>query len=388
MKRSLVLALSVAIIALGFVGSASAAHNCQFRVSASTITLLNDCWTNETFYVPNKRTFNGAFKTITVVDPSGGPFQGAVIAAVQGGTAKVNNVNIVSNLADTCGAPGSRLVGIMFNEANGAVDRVTVTMNRGTSSNCQEGTGILVKSSVPPGTIGQRAKKVTIKRSKMLQNHSFGILASGWVNVPVDSTDIIGYGPVPNVAQIGIKFQGGAIGTFVKGNITDHMHVPMNGEPAAGVLLELAGKNVKVDQSGIRRNDRGVHAIGANSVTVSKNRIVDSTIDGILIEDHPDLAATFCKITDNESSKNGRHGIYIRQNGTGLSVYKNMTKGNLLTRNDVDGIRVEGNRNKVMLSTFSLNDLFDIEDVGVETYFVMNVCSTKNWYGVDCGVVP
>lgn len=383
------MALACALTAAAGIDTASATTDCQFKVTSSSIYLLNNCTTDQTFYVPNKKTFNGQYFTITAVDPQSGPFQGAVLAAAQGATAKFINVNITSNLADICGAPGSRLVGIMFNEAQGAVDRANISMFRGAAgtSACPEGYGILVKSTVVPIPPAKpKPLKVSVQRSNLTNNQAVGILASGLVNVPISSTNVVGFGPVPQIAQQGVVFSNGAIGTFVKGSVDDHMHSPMNGEPAYGILVNLAGKSVKVDQTSIHRNDFGIRSIGAQAHTFSQNTIVDSTISSLRIEDDPSQTATYCKVTANTFAKSVGDSVVVHQSGSGQSVYKNRFFQNFFDRNKANGIVIEGGvATKVDTNTFSLtHGVYDILDQGTETYFNANVCDTANVLKAGC----
>lgn len=361
-----------------------ATTDCQFKRTSSQTYLLNDCTTDEGFVVPNKVTFNGNFHTITVIDPPGGTFTGAVLRA-GGLSAKIYNVTIVSNLADACPA-GQELVGLLFDGGfGGAVDRVNIALNRGLASTCEQGVGIEVRNLIPPPP-GAKPAKVTIKRTNIVNAQLAGVRALGFVNVPMDSVNITGYGPTASVVQTGVLFAYGALGTFVKGTVLNHVHEPMNGTPAAGILIVEAGKGVKIDQSSIRVNDRGIHAFGGNSLTISKNRVVDSTLDGIRLEDTATLPVTFSKITDNESAKNLENGIYLHST-TPTGVFKTQLKGNLVTRNRANGILVEGDRNKLQLNTLELNRDVDIRNNGTETYFVMNVCTSSAGPDVDCPVV-
>ncbi len=380
--RSVATCLALSLIA---TSSVSATTDCQFRKTSSTHYLLNDCTTDEPFFVPNKVTFNGTFHTITVVDPAGGNFEGAVIRA-NGASAKIYNVNIVTNLADACPV-GGELVGLLYeNGFGGAVDRVNLTINRGPGSTCPQGVGIEVRNAFPASGTAKPAK-VTIKRSNITNTQLAGVRAIGFVNVPMDSVNITGSGASAALAQTGVLFANGALGTFVKGTILNHFHEPMNDQPAAGVLLSYPGKGVKIDQSSIRVNDRGIHVFGGNSITISKNRVVDSKLDGIKLEDVPGLPVTFSKVTDNESSKNLLNGIYLHQNADG-GMFKTQLKGNLVTRNRADGILIEGYANKLQLNTLELNRGVDINNQGVQTYFLMNVCTSSSGPNVDCPVVP
>lgn len=380
-------ALSCGAMMVFGTSAASATTDCQFKITSSSIYLLNDCTTDQTFTVGNKKTFNGNFHTITVVDPAGGVFQGAVIAAAPGAVAKVINVGIQSNLSDTCGAPGSRLVGIMFNEASGGVDRATISMHRGApgTNACPEGYGILAKSTA---IIDPKKKplKVSVARSTLANNQAVGILASGFVNTTVSSTTVTGFGPVSQIAQIGVLYSNGAIGTFVKGSIDDHAHEPMNGEPAYGVLLNLAGKGVKVDQTTIHRNDIGIRAVGANGYTFSNNTIVDSNLNSLRLEDDPSAVAIQCKINTNTFAKSVGDSVVVHQNGSGQSVYKNRFFQNFFDRNKANALVVEGGiATKVDTNTFTgTHGVYDIRDLGSETYFNANVCDTANVLKAGC----
>jgi hypothetical protein len=104
-----------------FASTASAANNCVFTISGTTITLQGDCTTDATIPVPDGATLDGNGYSITAVDPPGGHFLGAVVRNA-GLSANVINLTVTTlNLSNVCDAGDDRLRGIMFDGASGRI---------------------------------------------------------------------------------------------------------------------------------------------------------------------------------------------------------------------------------------------------------------------------
>jgi nitrous oxidase accessory protein NosD len=228
--------------------------SCSVSVSGTTITLLSNCTTDHTLYIPNSFTLEGNSKTITAVDPVGGHFLGAVV--MNGGASdNVQNLTVTaSGLQNACDDGDNRLRAILFQSASGTIRNNTVTANQGLSG-CQEGNGIEVRNP-PYDNTGTSDNVVTISGNTVSNYNKNGITANGSVVATITNNIVTGYGPlgVPYAAQNGIQVSRGATGT-VKGNtITGNNYTPASYQ-ACGLLLFEAG-GVKVSNNAISNNEK------------------------------------------------------------------------------------------------------------------------------------
>jgi predicted extracellular nuclease len=195
---------------------------CQFEADAasSTMTLLADCFTDETIEVADGWTLDGDGYTITAVDPRDGHFVGAIVANA-GDNADVTDVTITTrDLADVCHAGDDRLRGILLDGASGSVTNVRVLdLNQGLSG-CQEGNGIEARHA-PFDTTGTDTI-VTISGNEVVGYQKTGILVNGSVFANVLGNEVTGWGPTNVIAQNGVQigFGGAALirGNTVSGN--------------------------------------------------------------------------------------------------------------------------------------------------------------------------
>jgi nitrous oxidase accessory protein NosD len=228
--------------------------SCSVSISGTTITLLSNCTTDRTLYIPNGFTLEGNSKTITAVDPVGGHFLGAVVMN-GGASANVQNLTVTaSGLQNACDDGDNRLRAILFQSASGTIRNNTVTANQGMSG-CQEGNGIEVRNP-PYDNTGTSDNVVTISGNTVSNYNKNGITANGSVVATITNNIVTGYGPlgVPYAAQNGIQVSRGATGT-VKGNtITGNNYTPASYQ-ACGLLLFEAG-GVKVSNNAISNNEK------------------------------------------------------------------------------------------------------------------------------------
>jgi hypothetical protein len=227
--------------------------SCSVSVSGTTITLLSNCTTDHTLYIPNGFTLEGNSKTITAVDPAGGHFLGAVVMN-GGGSATVQNLTVTaSGLQNACDDGDNRLRGILFQGASGSILNNNVTANQGPSG-CQEGNAIEARNAPFDNTGPDKA--VTISGNHVSSYIKNGITANGSLVATITNNVVTGYGPlgVPYSAQNGIQVAFGATGT-VKGNtITGNNYTPATWQ-ACGLLLFEAG-GVKVSNNSISNNEK------------------------------------------------------------------------------------------------------------------------------------
>jgi len=189
---------------------------CTVSVTGSTITLLADCTTDHTIFVPHGFTLQGAGHTITAVDPPTDHFRGAVVQNA-GTEAHVTNLGVTaSGLADVCDAGVDRLRGILLDGAAGSITNNTVlNINQG-ASGCQEGTGIEVRNG-PFDNTGTNDLPVTISGNVVTNYQKNGITANGSVAATITGNIVTGAGPVNYIAQNGIQVGFGGT-AFIRGN--------------------------------------------------------------------------------------------------------------------------------------------------------------------------
>ena len=229
----------------------ASAGDCVYN--PGTMTLQNDCTTDQTILVPDGMTLDGNGHSITAVDPTGGHFVGAVVANA-GASANVRNLTVTTfQLADVCDGGVDRLRGIMLDTASGSITNNTVVGIRQGASGCQEGNAIEVRNA-PFDTTPGPMKGVTISGNTVRDYQKTGIAASGHVAATITNNTVTGAGPINYIAQNGIQVGFGASAT-VKGNtVSGNWYTPVS-DVACGVLLYQAG-GVKASSNTLLANER------------------------------------------------------------------------------------------------------------------------------------
>ncbi len=227
--------------------------DCLFSTSGSTITLLNNCTTDQTILVPNGTTLDGNSHSITAVDPTGGHFLGAVVANA-GPNASVTNLTVTaSHLADACDGGTDRLRGILFDGASGSItDNTVMGINQG-HSGCQEGNAIEVRNAPFDGT-HPAIKTVAISGNTISDYQKTGIVANGDVAATITKNTVTGAGQINYIAQNGIQIGFGATAT-VKGNTSSGNWYTPTTDIACGILFFDAG-GVKASNNTWFANER------------------------------------------------------------------------------------------------------------------------------------
>ncbi|HEX7024002.1 MAG TPA: right-handed parallel beta-helix repeat-containing protein [Gemmatimonadales bacterium] len=232
---------------------------CSVSTAGTTITLLSDCTTSHTLFIPAGWTLDGNGFTITAVDPAGGHFLGAVVKNA-GTSANVTDLTVtasaLANVCDGAGPPDTRLRGILFEGAAGSITNSIVTnVNQGPSG-CQEGNAIEVRNA-PFDDTGTDLV-VTIDGNTVNGYIKNGITANGSVAATITNNTVTGSGPVgvPLAAQNGIQIGFGAT-AVVRGNtISGNNYTPAS-YVACGILFyQAAGVKASANtQSGNERDN-------------------------------------------------------------------------------------------------------------------------------------
>lgn len=246
----------------------------EHDVAAQTQRLLADCVTDQTIFVSNGWTFDGAGNTIFAVDPPGGRLQAAVLT-VHSGTGDVHDVVIDgSRLEEPCLLDGgaSALGGLVFLDSTGEVRRVTVrNMDRafprdeGPFGNGQSqlescGTGIAI--------IGEEAQ-VTVEASLVsdvgyagvLVEHGAATISRNAIVRADDSGVLALFGAYVRVTP-GNQISYGTNGIFLEGEGT-------SGRIAGNTIAQMRGAGVVVMD--------GAYA------SLAENQIMDVTERGVVV---------------------------------------------------------------------------------------------------------
>ena len=239
--------------AVSLTASATSGSDCLFSTTGSTITLLNNCTTDQTILVPNRTTLDGNRHSITAVDPVGGHFLGAVVANA-GTIANVTNVTVTaSQLANTCDGGVDRLRGILLDGASGSItDNTVIGINQG-QSGCQEGNAIEVRNAPFDGT-HHGIKMVAISGNTISDYQKTGIVANGNVAALITNNTVTGSGKINYIAQNGIQVGFGAT-AFVNGNTSSGNWYTPQSDVACGILFIDAG-GVRASHNTLFDNER------------------------------------------------------------------------------------------------------------------------------------
>ena len=301
----------LAACALVLPRAAQAQSACEFSKGGALWRLLGDCVTDTTIEIEDGVTLDGDNHSITAVDPPGGFFQGAVVVA-RGRTASIVHTRITADLrANVCGEGEARLRGIYFDGASGEIGSNTVDEIHRVPSACEEGNAIEVRNRSVGGAVTTR---VAIRGNYVDRYQKTGIVVHGRVAALIEG-NFIGSSKAsqllgPNAVQVGP-----VASARVERNQISGVFV---GTPAVGgsaILLHLSGAGTLVDANDITGDtDVGIN-VGADQVTVSNNRLVDTGDD-----DRYDVGI-WNRGIDNDYFNNTVVGFRTRQQGvdTGTS---------------------------------------------------------------------
>src|SRR5688572_28614444 len=172
----------VILLLAGPTASEAQQASCQFTHFGDVWVLNHDCVTYASIEIPDGVTLDGNQHTIFAVDPPDTTFQGGIVVA-RGGTASIVNTTITAVLlANRCHAGASRLRGIYFEGASGTIKGNTIdNVNKGTSSECEEGNGIEVRND----RIGGPPSEVEIDHNLIDRYQKTGVIVHGNVNALV-----------------------------------------------------------------------------------------------------------------------------------------------------------------------------------------------------------
>ncbi|AGC41504.1 hypothetical protein MYSTI_00145 [Myxococcus stipitatus DSM 14675] len=208
---------------------------CEATLGASAVSLTNDCTTEQSLWIPDGYTLDGARHVLTAVDPRGGRFLGAVLRN-RGATAHVRDVTVTARglSEQVCDDVTTRLRGVLFDGASGSIvdSRVLDLSQLDGEGACQEGVGIEVRNALTATS----ETHVEVRGNLVARYQKAGIVGSGRVKLSVEDNRVEGGGPVPFIARNGIQFSNGATGQATKNRVEGNAYSG-GGTTAAGILV-------------------------------------------------------------------------------------------------------------------------------------------------------
>lgn len=279
-------ALCIGTFALVNVSPANAVNNCNFDDDGSTLTLLDNCTTDATIYVPPGYTLNGDDYTITAVDPPGGHFLGGVIENV-GAVAHVTHLAIsASGLANACDAGANRLRAILFVGASGSITHNSILgLNQG-ASGCQEGNAIEVRNAPFDGT-HPNTIVVEISNNHVAEWQKTGILCNGDVDCWIHENQIDESATQLNLAANSIQLGFGAMGIVEQNRVQGNQWLGTSFFAATAFLLFDADTSDVINNVVQGNSDVGGLVVFSDNVLTENNKIFDQG---------PDAANSCCDV--------------------------------------------------------------------------------------------
>jgi hypothetical protein len=234
---------------------------CLFSLEDGRLALAADCTTDTSLLIPDGYTFDGAGHTVTVVDPPGEAFKGAVIRN-RGTLARVRRVTVTaSGLRDLCFLGAQGLRGILFDGASGeVVDSEVSGLLKGTASGCQDGIGIEVSND----DASRGLFRVDVLRNRVSAYLKTGIIARGAVEVTIADNTVEGGGPVSSVARNGILVHNGAKARVTGNRVSGNAYTGAGPASGSGVLVKVDSgqplvSGLVVEGNTLTDNDIGIY---------------------------------------------------------------------------------------------------------------------------------
>jgi nitrous oxidase accessory protein NosD len=286
---------------------------------------------SEAYLMPTNMIANAASLT------NGEPLAGGIFVT------GAENVNISGLTLDTIAngihecAP--RLFGILYQNASGVIDTVRIRNTKLSLSlnGCQSGTGIFVQS----GNGGKSLVK--IKNCPISGYQKNGITANevGTV-VHIHENIVTGTGPTSGAAQNGIQIGFGASGAITKnmvaGNVWSPCQIAATCQAVATDILVVQSDEVRVIDNTTLLGQIGIFMIGNKGIIGRNNAAFIKVLDGIRLEGNENRVLRN-KIHDAEEAD-----LFIQGNGNSVTenTFENAPIGVSKTKDSI-GNRIENN---------------------------------------------
>jgi hypothetical protein len=252
--------------------------------------LLGDCETDETLFIPAGMTLDGRGHRVTVLDPAGGSFTGAVVQN-SGPLAQLRALVIdAQGLAQVCheATPDDqRLRGVLFIGASGSIVDNQIAINQG-ASGCQEGTAIEVRAGAEANPRG--TPYVAIRSNVIEHFQKTGIFVEGPLNVSIQGNRVQGEGAISYIAQNGIQLTGAVRGTLELNQVSGTIFAG-SAWSSTGILVVGAPGDLLISSNHVQEADVAIRLTGVSGAEVRNNLLEQSTYDGITLDGRSDDAA-------------------------------------------------------------------------------------------------
>ena len=267
------------VCALFTANPSEAANNCVFATTGSVITLIGDCTTDSTIHVPDGMTLDGNGHTLTAVNPSSGPFLGAVVRNA-GASASVLNLTVTTMDLTGCAGGDGGLRGILFEGAAGRIAGNTVmNINRG-ASGCQEANAIEVRNA-PFDLTRPDPLQVIIEQNDVMAYQKTGIVANGNVTVAIRQNKVGSSATQGHLAANSVQVGFGAQALVEHNHIAGNSWTTNASWASTAILVYQAAAGTIVRQNNLMEGNADVGIwIESSGVIVDNNRVFESGSDG------------------------------------------------------------------------------------------------------------
>jgi parallel beta-helix repeat protein len=247
------------------------ATGCAGTTSGTTFTLTADCDTTATLTVPDGFTVDGAGHTITAHDPVGGFFKGPVVTNASGATSMTLTDLTVRGTGFATDCTGT-LIGVLFNDAGGALTHVTV-------QDITQHSGCILGINIRVNALAGTARTVTVTGVTSTGFQRSGLVSSGQATVNVTGStfgpaDVVPAGLVAqNAVQYGV---GGAGGTFTGNTVVARGYGGSTSE-STGILLFTASNVTLANNTITGMGDVGIAVAGGSTGILIKDNAIGRT---------------------------------------------------------------------------------------------------------------
>jgi parallel beta-helix repeat protein len=232
-------------------------------------------------------------------------------------------------------APGALDVGISVTDGGSAriLDNKVTAIRDNPLSGGENGLGILVG--------GKTSASAVVEGNFVADYQKSGIIVNGAdSHAVVKDNTIVGAGSTSLVVQNGIQISDGADAVVANNQISGNVFTP-EGTDAAGIyVVDNVGGKVLIAHNRLFGNEDGILVENSSKVTITKNNIIGSTLDGIVLN----LGTSAVVVSDNKVTASGRDGINVAD--TTLSLIEK----NHVTTSSRDGIHLSGGASGIVVT--------------------------------------
>jgi hypothetical protein len=229
-------------------------------------------------------------------------------------------------------------IGIFFQNASGAIERVSVLNDILSPSltGCQGGLGIYVESGSsqnPPAG----SSTVTIAYNSVENYQKNGITANGvGTAVTITSNVVVGQGPWNGAGQNSIQVAFGATGSVKSNTVGSDVWAPDvfgdTGDAAAGILVGYGSENVTISSNQVSNTQYGIAVEGDPTDGAGDGaQVIDNVVTLTHLYDAIDLCANNSTATGNKITGADESGVHIDDTCYGSAT------GNTVSSNTISG---------------------------------------------------